>query len=129
MCSNWSNRQYVETELAATLTEDFVREECRRPIGFPQANAQTYASHVLAYFDLEDGQPTFTVEAHIAVRGERLALSRTSVSYAGGTAVEHLSIVEMDESGQRIQKVFLFHDDVEAATAKLDELHAALEAD
>jgi hypothetical protein len=75
------------------------------------------------------GNRQFTVEAHIAVRGERLALSRTSVSYAGGTAVEHLSIVEMDESGQRIQKVFLFHDDVEAATAKLDELHAALEAD
>jgi hypothetical protein len=130
MLSNWSDRQYVETELAATLTGDFVREDCRRPIGFPQADAQTYASHVLAYFDLENGQPTFTVEAHIAVRGERLDLSRTSVSYAGGATVEHLSICQTDESGQRCQKVFLFGvDDVEAATAKLDQLHAALEAD
>lgn len=61
-------------------TEDFVRCDRRRLVAAPDADRSEHLAGQLLWFELGDGRPTFGAEVP-AVRGERLALVRASVSY------------------------------------------------
>lgn len=64
----------------------------------------------------------------VAIRGERLALSRlrlTADPSADAPEVEGLQLLALDERGRICQHLFFDLEDEDAATAELDALHAA----
>ena len=69
----------------------------------------------------------------IAVRGERLALSRLKVGTAdaspGAPSDEFLQVYGIDEEGRVASQIWFDVDDIDAATAELEAAHARFEAE
>jgi class 3 adenylate cyclase len=67
----------------------------------------------------------------IAIRGERLALSRTAIATTdvspGAPSDEFLRVFGLDEEGRIALEVWFDLDDMDAAVAELDAVHAGLE--
>ncbi|OBF99157.1 hypothetical protein A5772_13185 [Mycolicibacter sinensis] len=69
----------------------------------------------------------------VAVRGERLALARVTVGTAdtgpGAPRDELLQLYDVDDQGRITHQIWFDVDDMDAAIAELDALHARFEAD
>lgn len=84
--------------------------------------------NLLLWFDLSDGKPILTVEV-VAVRGDRLVLARMCIGYRDGDGTGVLSITQFDETVEKTQSAVRFDlDDLDAALAEIDKLHAEIEA-
>lgn len=115
---------------AMTMTEDFVREDRRRVIRLPLANRAQFAEQVLAWREVADGKPTFSVREVVAVAGDRLVLLAISIDYASGQTIEMLQAVLFDDAIDRQQRIVSFDiDDRDVALAELRLLHARVIAD
>lgn len=124
------NRGHIEAQLAHDALEDFahdyVREDRRAMISISSSGARETIENLLLWFEMGDGNPMFTIEI-VDVRGDRLVLARFSVGYRGGLSTEVLSVTQFDETVEKEQKAVRFDpDDLDAALAELDKLHAEL---
>ncbi len=72
-------------------------------------------------------------EVVIAIRGERLALSRTAISTTdvspGAPSDEFLRVFGIDQEGRIALEIWFDLDDMDAAVAELDAMHARFELD
>lgn len=117
-------------EMRDAVTDDFRREDRRRLVGLPDNGAEGFVDGIEALFELGRGTPTFSVVQIVATRGQRLALAHNRIEYPDGIAIELLSLVQLAADLGRMEIEIDFDvDDVEAALAELDRLHAAIEAD
>lgn len=125
----WSSREYVLSDGPSKLAVDFIRDDRRRVVTVPLADADEYLAQVLAWFETGDGQPRFSVDEIVAVRGERLAVGRMSVGYSGGLRRETIAVVRFDPMGERTERYVTFEaDDLDGALVELDRMHAEMEA-
>jgi hypothetical protein len=110
------------------FTDDFVREDRRRLIAVPDSDRNDWFDSISAYWDLGKGAPSFTVAEVLAVRGERLVLFRARVEYVDGSETEILIVygLSADMRGQRA--VMFDVENLDAAFAELDRLHAEIGA-
>ena len=110
--------------------DDFVREDRRKVVGLPPANAEEYVAAMAEYFSVDDGRaPEFFVDSIVAVRGNQLVLARLRIDFASGWSSDFLVVLQHDVTMGRMQKAVRFDlDDVEAAMTELDLLFAAIKA-
>lgn len=101
-------------------------ESRRKVVGFTRTDLATVDLKRM----VENGGLRFHMTI-IAVRGERLALSRTEIGTddrsPGAPYDEMLQLIGLGEDGQIALEVFFDVEDIEAATAELDALHAQFE--
>ena len=124
----WDDPEYVKSAGRAVLAADFSREDRRRLIAMPTGDVDAYLESFDAWYEVGDGQPKFNVEEVIGVRGERLVLTRTRVSYASGQATEFLYLFQFDQRIDKVERQVAFDlDDVDAALDELGEIQSALD--
>jgi hypothetical protein len=122
----WSDRDSVVADWHEWFADGFTREDRRRLIAAPPVDAAEYLDHHLTWFEMSAGQPSFEVQ-WIAVRGDRLGLSRVRVRFDDGFAAEMLSVGRCNPDATLIERMVLFDpDDVDAALAELDRLHSEI---
>lgn len=125
------NRAAVEAALLRVeenYSTDFIREDQRKLVGIELSGARDMLKNSLLWFELGDGKPILTVEV-VAVRGDRLVLARFRVGYREGFETGVLSVTQFDEAVEKQQKMVRFDlDDLDAALAELDRLHAEVES-
>lgn len=110
------------------FADDFVREDRRRLIGVPDSDRDDWFESILAYWDLGKGAPSFRVAEVLAVRGDRLVLFRSHVGYEDGSAIEQLIVYGLS-ADMRVRHAVMFDvDNLDAAFAELDRLHAEIGA-
>lgn len=117
-------------EALSAFDHEFVREDRRKLIGLPPANAQEYIKGMVEYFSLDDERaPEFVVDSIVAVRGDRLVLARLRIEFRSGWSSDFLVIVQQNASIDRLQKAIRFDtDDIDAAMTELERLHAEIDA-
>ena len=110
-------------EARALLTDDLERVDRRTVVSMPTTRGlDDFVEASRASLDAG-----FTYQSHvpIAVRGDRLELSRVTMRSAEGYELVFLSIIEIDESG-RVRGTTSFDEDaLEAAVAELDARYVA----
>lgn len=110
--------------------DGFVREDRRRLIAMPTADAATFHEQHLAWFEMDDENLSFSMTEVVAVFGQRLAVTRTQVGTSAGFPVEMLSVSQWTEDAGQLQKIVQFDgDDVDGAVRELDRLRLALAFD
>jgi hypothetical protein len=112
-----------------TFTDDFVYEDRRvGAFNFGRLNATEFMSAFKAAWEAGAGRPRFSVEQVVAVRGERLAVIVDRTDFGNDMQVELIGVNQLDRSLRRLQRVVTFDlDDVDAAIAELDRLHAQID--
>ena len=116
----------LERECASVISF----ESRRKIVGFPRLlfGATELAADVRRLYD-EGARPHRRVV--VAVRGERLALTRLEVGTAsassGAPEDELLQLLELDEQGRIATQVWFDSEDMDAAIAELDAAYARLE--
>lgn len=116
----------VERLLAPVVTI----ESRRKIVGFPRSRvaASQWPVDMRGWF--RAGIVEFHAE-YIAIRGDRLALNRfeagTGDSSIGAPQDAFLQVYGLDEKGRVAQQIWFDIDDMDAAIAELDALHAAIE--
>ena len=94
----------------------------------PTEDVGAYLKSFNVWYEMGDGKPKISVEQVIAVRGERLVLVRNRVGYMSGEATEFLYVFQFDQQLGQVERQVAFDvDDVGAAIAELNEMHAELE--
>jgi hypothetical protein len=113
-----------EEEFLAMISDDAVIRDHRRLVGGTTGDKSTYVEE--HHFFLEVGVVDVAAET-LAVRGERLVLSRVVGAYEDGSVRDMLVIGRLDASGSKFDLGIDFDsDDVDTALAELDRLHAEI---
>ncbi len=113
----------------AFLTDDYTYEDRCRGVSFPNADAESYPALVVSTWDLGAGRPTFIVLNVLAVRGERFAAALVCIDYGNGMLRESIQVLALDASLSLLQRQVDFDtEDIDAAIAELDRLHAEANA-
>ncbi|KAA0087150.1 hypothetical protein CIW52_02000 [Mycolicibacterium sp. P9-64] len=122
-CEAWDELEHV-------LASDISMRSHRKVVGFPQLTLGPEEWTREAKRLRESG---FVRHRHVvvAVRGARLALTRTQVNTADASAGapqdELLQLIGLDNDGRIAMDVYFDLDDVDAAIAELDAAHARLD--
>ena len=115
----------VREDPSGFFSPDVVREDRRRIVGAPTTRtAAEFVDQLETWFNLSDTPPVFSVAEVVAVRGELCALVRCRVTF-GDKGSEFLNVFRNDAIGQTERSVLFDPDDVDAASAELDRIHAA----
>ena len=118
-------------EFDKMYSPDVIVESRRRIVGFTRDDLPSgdWPREARRLHDIAGAVRAQTVA--IAVRGERLALTRLEVGYQdttpGAPRDEALILYGLDENGRIALHVFFDLDDMDAAMAELDAAHARLE--
>jgi hypothetical protein len=117
-----SQRRYDEA--VALCAEDMTTTDLRSGVSFPPLGAADLEKALRISFDVYD----FFDSLNIAVRGERLVLSRIALRTHDGFEVPFLQLFEIDDS-DKIRSTTHFDDDAhDDAIAELETRHIALGA-
>ena len=118
-----------EEWLRAGLTDDFVYEDRRSGLSFPDADAESFPNSVLSMWQTgADGQPRFEPKT-LAVRGERFAAATIQLDFGNGMLIESVHLLALDPNLALVQHVVDFDiDDIDGAIAELDRLHSQADA-
>jgi len=115
-------------EFADLLADDFVQQDRRKLIGVPDMDKAAWIDDAVA-FQAETGMQSRQREV-VAVRGDRLVLTRMTVRYRDGSLREFLAIADIDGEPARLQRAVLFDcDHFDDAIAELDRLDAGIKAE
>ena len=113
-------------ELSAWFADDYVFQDRRRLTGMPDLDRVDFVE--MARFDHELDEE-MDVE-FVAVRGQRMSLARVVNRYADGSINEFLALVRWNSDVNRLELTIRFDlDDLDAAVAELDRLHAEINAE
>jgi hypothetical protein len=118
-----------EESARATLTDDFVYEDRRSSMPFPDADAASFPAFAASIWQTgAGGRPRFEHET-LAVRGERFAALAVRIDYGNGMLFESIHAIALDPTLNLLQRSFDFdRDDLDGAIAELDRLHRHAEA-
>ena len=110
---------------ADSVTDDFAYSDRRKGVNFGEGDASHMARMFRGYWEV-GGHPHFSIVEVIAVRGEWSAAYRQRIVYGGSDMfIELIRVVDRDPVGDRLRRMVLFDmDDVDAAIAELDRMHA-----
>nr|WP_209923621.1 BTAD domain-containing putative transcriptional regulator [Mycolicibacterium lutetiense] len=118
-------------EFERLFAPDGTVESRRKLVGFGRTDFRQDEVVHQTRCDLESGIMRAS-EVVLAVRGERLALARVSISTVdeslGAPQDEFLQLYGIDEQDRFALQIWFDLDDIDAALAELDALHAQLEA-
>ena len=115
-------------ELMAGVADDFVLQDRRKLVGGVDLDKAAFGQ-VRLFFMREASLESRHREV-LAVRGDRLVLTRILDRYRNGSVREFLGVGDFGGDPVQLRRTVLFGpDDVDAATAELDRLHAEIEAD
>jgi class 3 adenylate cyclase/tetratricopeptide (TPR) repeat protein/ketosteroid isomerase-like protein len=109
-------------ELGELLADDFVRHDHRSGVSAADANRDEYLAS--ARVIVEVGFSAIWNEP-IAIRGERLALSRAPHRSTDGAEMVFVSLTELDERGRLLRQDQYDEDDLATALAELDARYLA----
>ena len=124
--SDWN---YVCNEFRGTLSDNYSREDRRRLVALPRADADEYVEQFKSWFSLLDGAPTFSIEEIIAVRGDRLVAYRGRTTYADGSYSDINAVLLADEAVAQADREIQFDvDDVSSLMAEVDRLDREIQA-
>nr|WP_231988819.1 BTAD domain-containing putative transcriptional regulator [Mycobacterium sp. 1274761.0] len=119
------------TEVVSLFAPDFAVENRRKIVGFPLQRFEPDRVAALAERYRAEGA-ILDSRVVLATRGERLALTRAVVGSVSGRPDaprdELLHLVQLDESGLIAFQIWFGVDDLDAAMAELDRLHARIDA-
>lgn len=116
-------------EARQLFAKGFSREDRRRIIAVPTEGADGLLESFRAYWDLDQGAPTFVVPKIVAVRGDRLVLFVGRAEFATGQATESLVVVVFSSEMKVARSVLFDVEDLDGAVQELERLHAEVEAD
>lgn len=115
-------------EVMAMIADDFVQQDRRKLVGGPDLDKAGFAQ-ALMFFLRETSLESRHLE-RLAVRGDRLVLSRVTERHRDGSVREFLVIGDFGAAPVQLQRTVMFDtDDVGAAMAELDRLQAEIEVD
>jgi hypothetical protein len=110
------------------MTDDFVRQDRRRLVATPESNGSEFVENVRAWFSVGAGTPRFRVAEVYAVAGDRCVTHRVSIDFDGSFASDMIHSIRCNASVDKMQKIVTFDpDDLDAALAELERLHAEIE--
>jgi hypothetical protein len=113
----------------AFLTDDFVHEDRRRVVSFPNVDADSHQKFVESAWQTGAGQPEFVVSEILAVRGERFAAALIRIDYGNGMLLEAIHVLALDANLRLVQREIDFdRDDIDGAIEELDRLHSQANA-
>jgi hypothetical protein len=113
----------------AFLTDDFVHEDRRRVVSFPNVDADSHQKFVETAWQTGAGQPEFVVSEILAVRGDRFVAALVRIDYGNGMLLEAVHVFALDATLSLVQREVDFDiDDVEGAIAELDRLYSQADA-
>ena len=127
-------RQFLEVlrdpnrleELGTWIADCFLVEDHRKIVGFPVLDKSAFIEARRLDWEMDHERVSSTAVV-VAVRGDRLALSRYTSSYADGAFRETLGIARWDAHVQQMERFVLFDPgDIDPAIAELDRLHAEI---
>jgi hypothetical protein len=111
------------------LTDDFVHEDRRRGVSFPNVDADSHPRFVESAWQTGAGQPEFVVSQILAVRGDRFVAALIRIDYGNGMLLESAHVLALDATLRLAQREIDFDvDDIDGAIAELDRLHSQSEA-
>jgi hypothetical protein len=118
-------------DLGRAFSEDFVCEDRKAGgVSFGSMDASEYLAAVRSNWDVGRRSPRFDLHRVIAVRGERLAAIHECLDMDDGALVHGITVSQLNDSLTQWQRIIWFDpEDVGAAIAELDRLHAEIEAD
>jgi ketosteroid isomerase-like protein len=122
----WEARDW---ERVAAIHAPGFRQSDRRTMMHLELDRDAYLQSMRGIFEMSSSRFTANV---LATRGERLLLSRAHFEGTdrsiGSSEVDLLSVIEVDDAGDRVAMVTLDPDDLDGAYAELDRRYAAGEA-
>ena len=118
-----------EEEVRAGLADDFIYEDRRRGLRFPDADADAYPAFLGSVWQTgAGGRPRFEAET-LAVRGERFAVIGIQIDYGNGMLTESIHVFGLDPTLSMLQRDLDFDlDDVDGAIEELDRLQSEADA-
>ena len=106
----------------SALADGFVLEDRRSVVALPDLDARGLAENFAA---MRAQGYTIQTPEPLAVRGDRLCLSRRVATTEGGDESPVLALTELDEQGHYRSVVFFDADDLSAAMTELDDRYLA----
>lgn len=114
-------------ELLAMVAEDFVQYDRRKLVGAPEIDKATWAM-INVWAHGEAGLASRDRDV-LAVRGDRLVLTRVVDRHGDGSTREFLAIGDFDGDPVQARRTVMFDlEDFDLAMEELDRLHAAIRA-
>ena len=122
-----NDRAFMDREGVSLFTADFVRYDRRHVTPQPPCDAETWVGEQFVLEQLAGEWPTYELAEVVAVRGDRLSVSRGVVHLGDVATMEFIVVAGIDEAGERAQIGYYFDpEDVDRAIVELDRLHAEL---
>ena len=110
------------------VTRDFVRFDHRRVVAQPPVGARAWVAGLFEWEKLTGEWPVFELIEVVAVRGDRTCASHWVVRAGALAEMEFLVVNASDQKGERFATIHFFDpEDIDAAVAELDRLHAEYE--
>jgi len=124
----WHRPEYLASEAADQLTDDFVREDRRRLVGVPGlVDGPTFIEQQWAWLELGHGPHSFHVDEVIGQRSDRWVVVRLRIAFEDDYAVEVLVVWQYDKAVVRLERMIVFDaDDVDSALGELDRLSGGI---
>ena len=111
-------------QLAAMVADEFIAKDHRKLVGAPEMDKAAWLTNSTWFVRTAGGLATRQREV-LAVRGDRLSLSRYLFEYHDGSLRELLHIGDFGGDPLQLRRLVIFDtDDLDAALAELDRLHA-----
>jgi hypothetical protein len=118
----------LSDDFAGLAAPGFTRIDRRPLIGMPPTDVEGYRQSHLALEELAGQWPSYHFHEVLAVRGDRLAAVRVSISVGEQGSLEQITLSQIDRDLQMCELLVIFDpDDLEVAIAELDRLHAEIE--
>lgn len=126
----WLNdRDFVVRQGETMVTRDFVRVDHRRVIAQPPVGARAWVAGLFEWEKLTGEWPVYELTKVLAVRGDRTSASHWVVRAGDLAEMEFIVVNASDRTGERFAAIHFYDpEDIDAAVAELDRLHAEYEA-
>ena len=115
-------RSMSDRELGELMAPDFVFDDRRHVVNFGVSDLAASAAHL--EWSRHDGQE-YAPPKVVAIRGDRLALSRRTQRNRGGYDRSSFGVVEIDEQSRWLALVQFDEEDLDAAVDELDTRYMA----
>ena len=128
--ADWLNdRDFVEREGEKMVTPDFVRYDHRRVTPQPPVGAQEWVAGLFELEKLTGDWPVYELTETLAVRGDRTSATHWVLHFGEFAEMEFIAVGLSDEQTDRMAELHFYDpEDIDAAIAELDRLHAETEA-
>ena len=127
--ADWLNdRDFVEREGETMVTSDFVRYDHRRVTPQPPVGPKEWVAGLFELEKLTGDWPIYELVEVLAVRGDRASATHWVLQFGEFAEMEFIAVESCDQQRERLVELHFFDpEDVDAAVAQLDRMHAETE--